>query len=280
MKTIIDILKLSTDFLIQKKISQPRRQAEDIIADALKIDRVQLYMQHDRPLTDPELELCRSRLARRAKGEPLQYIRGEVDFLDCRIKVTPAALIPRQETEILADKIVKELATIELKGKSLWDVCCGTGCIGIAIKKKFPDLNVVLSDVSPEALQLAKENAQLNEVDVEFYEGDFLHPFTGKTTDFFVCNPPYVADHEFAHLDDEVKNHEPKLALLAGPDGLDFYKKLAQELPNYLRHGKAWLEIGKDQGKALIELFSKGPWTQCRVEKDWAGNDRFLFLES
>ncbi len=151
----------------------------------MKVPRLQLYMDFERPLNQPELDLCRARLVRRGKGEPLQYIRGEIEFLDCLIKLTPAVLIPRQETEILVDKIIGRLKRQELSGKILWDVCCGSGCIGIALKKKFPTLQVVLSDLSSEALQVARENAQANGVDVSFMQGDLLNPFAGKKNALF-----------------------------------------------------------------------------------------------
>lgn len=280
MKSLLEILKLSTQYLEQKGISNPRRQAEEVIADALGLKRMELYLQYDRPLVETELELCRSRLARRAKGEPISYIRGEVNFLECSIKVNPNVLIPRQETEILTDKIIQEIKNENLEGKVLWDVCCGSGYIGIALKKHLPQLNVILSDISRPALELARENAKLNNVDVQCLEGDLLTPFKGQRTHYFICNPPYIAEHEFEHLDPEVRNFEPKIALISGPTGFEFYQRLALELPSHLNpHGKAWFEIGKGQGEPIQKIFSSFPWKTCRFEKDWAGHDRFFFLE-
>ena len=158
MHTVIEILKLSTEFLKQKGIENSRRQAEDLLGDALGVGRMGLYLEHDRPLTESELNKCREWLKRRGNGEPLQYIAGKVEFFGCSLIVTPEVLIPRQETEILIDKIVQKLSTIDLEGKILWDVCCGSGCIGIALKKKFPKLHVALSDISAEALAVAKKN--------------------------------------------------------------------------------------------------------------------------
>lgn len=280
MKTLLEVLKLSTAFLQQRGIQQPRRQAEEIITDALGLDRLQLYLQHDRPLVEKELENCRSFLARRAQGEPAQYIRGKVEFLDCEIIVNPSVLIPRQETEILADKIVKEISQGDYSGKVLWDICCGSGCIGIAIKKKLPDLNVVLSDVSGSAIEVARENAQINQVEVSIRQGDLLTPFAAAKAHFVVCNPPYIAENEYSMLDSEVRNYEPRLALVGGLTGIEFYKRLARELPPHLEpHAKIWFEIGKGQGDAIKELFLNPPWNSCRVEQDWACIDRFFFLE-
>lgn len=281
MKTILEIIKLSTEFLQQKKVAQPRRQAEEIIADALEVKRLVLYLEFDRPLTTEELDKCRSALMRRSKGEPLQYIRGDVDFHHCTFKVSPAVLIPRQETEILVDLITKQLEKDDLANKSFWDICCGSGCIGISIKKKFPQLNVYLSDVSAEALMVAKENAQNNQVDVHLMEGDLLGPFKGLKTDYLACNPPYISEKEYIGLDPEVREHEPKLALVGGSTGLEYYHRLASDIPISLNpKSKIWFEIGYNQGSDVLQIFSNEKWTHRRVEKDWSGHDRFFFLEN
>lgn len=275
MKTVLEILKLTTDYLKEKGVGNARREAEDLISDALGLTRMQLYTDFERPLTNQELVLCRERLQRRIKGEPLQYIHGEVEFFGCRIKVTPAVLIPRQETEILVDKIAKELSQVELDGKVLWDLCCGSGCIGIALKKKFPQLEVCLSDISQDALNVASENAKLNEVSVTLLHGDLFQPFVGKKTHYIVCNPPYIAESEFQALDREVREHEPRQALISGKSGLEFYERLASEISGYLLpSGKAWFEIGTGQGEAVRQLFGE---QHCRVEKDWSNHDRFVF---
>jgi release factor glutamine methyltransferase len=280
MKTLLDVLQRSTDYLGRFGIASPRRQAENVISDALGINRVQLYLEFDRPLIDSELEMCRERIVRCGKKEPVQYIHGEVEFFDCTFKVTPAVLIPRQETEILVDKIAAVLAKESLAGKVLWDVCCGSGCIGISLKNRFPELQVILSDFSQDALKLAYENAQLNEVDVSFKYGDLLQPFEGQRANYFVCNPPYVTEAEYSELEDEVRRYEPRLALVGGKSGLEFYERLALELPSYLEpESKVWFEMGCKQGSAIQEIFSASPWKAARLEQDWSAKDRFFFLE-
>lgn len=281
MRTILEILKLSADYLSKKGISQPRLQAEELISQSLGIKRMDLYIQFDRPLNNEEVEKCRNWLQRRAQGEPLQYIQGWVDFFDCRIKVTPAVLIPRQETEILVDKIAKILSKYEtLKDKVLWDICCGSGIIGIALKNRFNELTVCCSDISPEALVVAKENAKSNGVDIEFLEGDLFLPFKGRKTDFVVCNPPYISEKEFISLDCEVRDHEPRQALIGGETGLEFYQRLSHELPNHLNPGsKVWFEIGTAQGKGVQRLFEGDFWKHSCVENDWSGHERFFSLE-
>jgi release factor glutamine methyltransferase len=281
MRTLLEILTLSTNYLQQRGIQNPRRQAEELISDALGMPRLKIYLEFDRPLSDLELDTCRQRLARRAKGEPLQYIAGEMDFYGCKITVTPKVLIPRQETEILVDRIAKQLEKEELEGKCLWDICCGSGCMGIALKKKFPQLQVTLADISKEALDIAKKNAEINQVEVEILQGDLLQPFIGRRVNFLVCNPPYIAEHEFNGLDVEVRDFEPRQALISGPTGLEFYDRLASGLRDFLiPSSKVWLEIGSGQGLSIYEIFQKKGWSHGKVEKDWAGHDRFFFLEN
>lgn len=273
MKTLIEILKLSTDFLKQKGIANPRRQAEDLICDALGVKRMELYTDFERPLTNQELEDLRGRLARRGKGEPNPYIHGKVEFFGCQFIVNPSVLIPRQETELLADRIAQ---TVE-PGMLLWDLCCGSGCLGISLKKRVPGLGVTLSDISPEALEVARGNAALNGVEVEFVEGDFVEPLRGRKIDVLVCNPPYVSELEYALLDPEVRCFEPKGALLAGTTGLEFYQRLAPELESFMNPGgKVWLELGAEQGPSVQAIFGN----RGKIIQDWAGKDRFFLLET
>lgn len=284
MKTVLEILTLSTEYLTKLGFVNPRKQAIELIGDALHTTPIDLYLQFDRPLEEVEIQKCRENIKRRGAREPLQYIRGEVDFFDCRFKVTSAVLIPRNETEILVDIIYQELSKLPLAGCQLWDICCGSGCIGISLKKKFPDLQVYLSDFSEAALQIAKANAELNQVRVVFVQGDLLQPFKGEQADFVVCNPPYVAESEWNSLEQEVK-FEPKSALIGGDDGLSFYRRLAAELKNHLKpKAKAWLEIGANQGKSIQMLFEpdkiSSKWKVCRFAKDWSNRDRFFFLEN
>lgn len=280
MKTLLEILNLSAGFLENKGVTRGRHEALELISFSLGMRPLDVYVQFDRPLTEPELEDCRNLLKRRAKGEPIQYIRGNVEFFDCTLKVNKEVLIPRQETEILVDRIATHLAKEELAGKVLVDLCCGSGCIGIALKHRLPQLHVILSDCSPQALAVAKENAEANGVDVEFCEGDFLTPLEGRQFDYLVCNPPYVSEKEYEDLEREVRDFEPKIALVAKDEGLAFYQRLAAVLPKGLNSGaKVWLEMGYQQGEAVAELFKESPAKDKQVLQDWSGHDRFFFLE-
>lgn len=278
MKTLLEILDLTSHYLKEKGIDKSRREAEWLISDCLGVKRIELFLQHERPLLEEELKKCREAMVRRAKGEPAAYISGKVFFAGITVKVTPDVLIPRPETEILFEKICSTLSKEDLQGKTLWDVCTGSGYLGIAIKKRFPELQVVLSDLSEKALAIAKENATQNGVEVELLQGDMFAPFVGRTCDFFVCNPPYISEGEYGDLHREVRDFEPKLALVGGKTGLEFYQRIAVELRQYL-NGKGWLEIGTGQGEKVLTIFREGKWKNCSYEKDWSGHDRYFFIE-
>lgn len=280
MYTILEILDLSRAYLEKQGIEEPRRQAEELIGEALEIGRLHLYMEFDKPLTDEEVDKCREWLKRRGAGEPLQYICGKVSFFGSSIRVDRNVLIPRQETEILADIIAKTLKQQDLKGKVLWDVCCGSGCLGIALKMKFPELHVILSDISKEAIAVAVENAAFNGVKVEILEGDLLAPFNSTRANFVVCNPPYISERDYLKLEREVKDFEPKGALVAGDSGLEFYARLSSDLPEKLqKKAKVWFEIGQAQAAAISKLFSSPSWSVSKHMCDWSGKERFFFLE-
>lgn len=279
MKTVLEVLRLASGYLEKRQVPGARRQAEELVSQALGIGRLELYLGHDRPLQEHELTACRSFLERRARGEPLVYIAGKVAFGECMLRVTPAVLIPRQETELLMEQIAKELEAEEggLEGKVFLDLCCGSGCLGLAIKKRYPMLSVILSDVSPAALSIAAENSRSNDLSVELLEGDLLQPFAGRKAHFVVCNPPYIAENEWPTLEREVRDFEPRLALIAGECGLEFYQRLASELPAHLTvAARLWLEIGATQGQDLFNIFSGPFWQKPCISQDLSGKDRFF----
>lgn len=272
MKTVRDILPQAVEFLKKHSIDAATRTAQEAIGSCLGFSRLQLVCNLDYPLSDDELAQARKVLADVAKGVPFAYACGFVDFLGCRIAVSPVCLIPRQETEILASMIVAELKDVDCRGKILWDLCTGSGCLAIAIKKALPELVVHASDISEEALALAAKNAEANGVAVQFHRGDFTGAIDRKI-DYLVSNPPYISDNEMKELDASVRDFEPHLALRADSNGLAFYERLAKAP---LGACKIWLEMGHAQGESLSLLFKQAAG---KVVKDWAGHDRFFIVE-
>jgi release factor glutamine methyltransferase len=278
MKTLGEVLQLSADFLQKRNIDRPKRQVEELLSHLLKMPRIELYMHFDRPLIEEELVQLREALKRRAEGEPWQYIAGEVEFLGCKLKVNRSVLIPRHETEILADRIIKELPAHPVE---IWDICTGSGCLGIALKKKRPDCKVALSDSSKEALAVAQENAAQNQTQVEILHGDLLKPFEGRKADIIVCNPPYISEKEYSGLDPQVREWEPKTALVGGNTGLEFYQRLAGELVPYLQeNGKVYFEIGTGMGDQVKNLFLSPAWQKKEILQDWSSHDRYVIIST
>lgn len=274
MRSIRELVQLSSEYLSKRGIKNSRREAEELLSALLKRPRLELYFDYDAPIEEQEIAQYRDWIRRKGEKEPLAYIIGHVEFLDCTLSVSPGVLIPRQETEILATRVLKEVSSDQ---KNLWDLCSGSGCLGLSLKKKRPDLNVVLSDFSEKALDYARKNALANQLDVELLHGDLLQPFKGRKAEVVICNPPYVTEEEYSTLEDEVRLYEPKEALIGG---LSFYKRFAEELPTYLLNGaKIFFEIGSSQAKEVEGIFSEKHWKRKCCEKDWSGHDRFFFLE-
>jgi release factor glutamine methyltransferase len=280
MKLLGEVLNLSTTYLKEKKIPSPRLVAETLLSGILGIKRMDLYLRFECPLQEEELLVFRGAIKKASLGEPVEYIVSNLEFYGLKLFVTPSVLIPRQETEILVDLVSNSFKQQDLKGKNLLDLCSGSGCIGLSLKKKFPELSVSLSDVSLEALTLSKKSADAEGLNVEFIQGDLLSSFQGRKADFVICNPPYISELEYEGLSVSVKGYEPKLALVGGVTGLEFYERLARDLPGCLkRGGKVFFEIGYQQGEGVSKIFSDSCWVKKEIKVDWSGKDRFFFLE-
>ncbi len=214
------------------------------------------------------------------QGVPIEYILQKVDFYGVQLKITPDVLIPRSETEILVDKIVTIISKDQRSHIQLLDLCTGSGCIALSLKKKFPNIDVVAVDISPKAVDLALENSRLNSLDVNFLLGDMFDPLDGLKFDYVVSNPPYISYAEFQDLDCSVKQFEPEVALTDQGDGLKFYRKIADRVKNYLNpNAKIFLEIGCNQKEELFQIFSRDFFKNLNCAKDYAGHDRFFYLE-
>jgi release factor glutamine methyltransferase len=249
----------------------------ELLAHYLQIKKGDLYLDLDREIPFHCLEDLSLAKQKIDLGVPFEYVTNQVLFWNLPLYVNSHVLIPRVETEILVEHVIRRRSKDQL---ILWDLCTGSGCIGIALKKAIPELQVTLSDISEEALDVARINAEQNNLDVSFCRGDLLKPFQGQKADIIVCNPPYISETEYENLDLSVKNFEPKQALVGGITGLEFYEKLERELPLFLNPGaKVFFEIGYTQKEALIRLFSSPEWTGQTVLNDWSAKARFFLLE-
>lgn len=276
---IQDLIAKASKRLKSIGIEASKNDAVDLLAFHLSCQPSDLYLRFKEEVSDELYAAYSESLRLRLNRTPIAYIMGKVSFYGVDIKVDPRVLVPRQETELMVDEIAKVLTQEDLEGKILWDICTGSGCIGLSLKNKFKKLSVTCSDFSEPALDLAKENAEENNLNVLFEYGSLLQPFDGEKADYIVSNPPYVSADEYAEVEEEVLK-EPKVALYGGKSGLDPYLAFARSLPGHLNSGgKAWFEMGSLQGKALKEIFSTYPWKEMRILQDLSGKDRVFFLE-
>lgn len=280
MQTIKKMLSLSTRYLDARNIYPARRTAEDIVAFVLKMSRVDLYLHFDRKILHKEWHACLSYLKRKGGGEPMEHMIRLVEFFQCQIEVTSRVLIPRQETEILLWKACQYIKGKMPEHAIAWDLCTGSGCLGLGLKKAFPNFTVTLSDISRDCIDLAERNAKKNRLHVSCLVGDLLDPFENKKAHLIFCNPPYLSQKEFDKLHSGVKDFEPMEALLGGETGLEFFERLATLLPQFLYpNGWVFLEIGALQRLDVERIFSQGEWKEMISDKDWSGKDRFIFLQ-
>jgi release factor glutamine methyltransferase len=279
--TVVELLKWTAEYLEGKGFHNARLNGDLLLAGTLGLKRLDLYLQHDRPLAPAELSAFRERLRRRARREPLQYIDGTAAFRDLVLRVDPRVLIPRPETEVLVQEVLDWARGRQ--GLHAVDVGTGSGCIALALATEGPFARVVGTDASAEALEVAEENRALAApgAPVELRRGDLLAPVAGETFDVVVANPPYVGEEEAAELDAEVRDWEPRAALFAGPGGLDAYRRLVPAAAEVLRGGGLLaLEIGAGQAAAVSRLLEDTQcWSPPRVRPDLAGRDRVVLAE-
>ena len=276
--TIGAILKWSEQYFGSHGAETPRLDAEVLLSHLLGQKRIFLYVHFDQPLTAEELARYREMVKRRAAGEPVAYICGEKEFMGLAFKVTPAVLVPQPDTETLVEAAIERL-----KGKEnarIADVCTGSGAIALALVHYMSESSVATTDISAEALAIAKENAEalgLSER-VEFFVGDLLAPISGKTFDAIVSNPPYIPSADIDGLPREVRA-EPKLALDGGADGLDFYRRLVGESAALLNDGGFLaVECGDTQAGAIVEIAATGGFGKTEIVHDLADKERVVVL--
>ena len=272
--TVLKVLQWTAGYFRDRGIEGGRLDAELLLSDTLQLDRVGLYLNYDRPLSAMELESFRAAVARRAKREPLQYIRAQAEFWSLPFTVSPAVLIPRSDTEVLVEEALQRIAG---PGRIL-DVGTGSGAIAIAIAHERPEAKVEAVDLSPSALAVARGNAEANGVAerVTFSQGD-LRQLQGAGYDLVVSNPPYIPSADLAGLMPEVREFEPLLALDGGNDGLSAYRLLAAQAGTLLKPG-GWLllEVGIGQAEAVTELLQVAGLVEIFTRADYAGVARVV----
>jgi release factor glutamine methyltransferase len=277
--TVLETIQKSADFLAKRGVETPRLQAELLLAHVLKMPRMKLYLNFERALTEPETGALREFVKRRGQREPLQHITGSTSFCGFEITVDRRALVPRPETEILA-----ELGWMFLSGlnpdQTALDLGTGTGCIAIALAAKCPEARITATDASVDALALAKENAEKNNVAarVEFLHGNGFSALPAAAQfDLMICNPPYIPTAEIQTLQPEVRDFDPRQALDGGADGLDFYRMLAGEARQLLKPGgKVMVEFGDGQAPAIRKLFENENWIVEAIKDDYSQRARIL----
>jgi release factor glutamine methyltransferase len=276
--TVLEAIQKSTEFFIKKGVESPRLQTELLLAHLLKMPRMKLYLNFDRVLTTVETEALRELIKRRSQREPLQHIVGSTLFCGYEIAVNRNVLVPRPETEMLAELGWQFLTAFG--APTALDFCTGSGCIAIALAAKCPNAKIVATDISADALLLAKENAGRNKVAerIEFLQGDgFAALPTIPQFDLVISNPPYVPSAEILTLQPEVRDFDPRIALDGGVDGLEFYRLLASQAATFLKpDGKIMVEFGDGQAEAIQKIFEIEKWIVEAVKEDYSHRARIL----
>lgn len=269
--TIRALIREGETLLAQKQVLSPKLDSEYLLAEALHVPRLNLLLSPMDEVSEEAENHYRSLLARRANHEPLQYLLGTEDFYGLTFRVTPHVLIPRADTEALCEKALEVLPE---NGRVL-DLCTGSGALATAIAHNRKDARVFASDLSTDALLIARENAARNHADVTFYQGDLFEPLTGLIFDLIVSNPPYISGEDMHTLQPEVKQ-EPQMALYGGEDGLDFYRRIVEKAPHHLSEN-GWLcfEIGDTQAKDVISLMQQD-FEEIACFQDLSGLDRVV----
>lgn len=270
--TYREAVEFGTKCLTDAGVPDAALDAWYLLQMVCKIERSYYYVHGEEDITQDAQKEYEIAVQKRAEHIPLQYIIGEQEFMGLRFKVNSNVLIPRQDTETLVEQVLK----IVKPGMKVLDLCTGSGCVLISVLKNAPELTGMGSDISKTALLVAKENAKLHEVDAEWVRSDLFDNIT-ETFDVIMANPPYIPTGEILSLMPEVRDFEPENALDGGADGLDFYRKIAGQVKDYLNPGGyVYMEIGYDQGETVSELMRNAGFTEVEVIKDLARNDRVV----
>jgi release factor glutamine methyltransferase len=279
MITVLEAIKLSTEYLKKKDIESPRVNAEILLSEVLKCKRLELYLAFDKPIIENELIQYREFIRKRGLRTPLQYIVGNVEFYGMKFLVNENVLIPRPETELLVEKIILDNQPAD--NLRILDIGTGSGNISISLAKHLSNSKVIAIDISNSAINVAKQNAELNIVKENIIfinfniKKDNLSAL--KKFDIIVSNPPYVSQSDFNDLEPELKLYEPGIALTDEKDGLSFYKKIIDSASELLNpNGKIYFEIGKDQHQQVMNMMQE-IFTDVKSYKDYSGIDRIVY---
>ena len=279
--TVLEVIQRGSEYLSRRGVDSPRLQMELMLAHVLSLPRLKLYLEFERVLSESEAGRMREMVRRRGEREPLQHILGTVNFCGWELAVDRRVLVPRPETELLAERawqfLEQRLAQTGAAGAVL-DLGTGSGCLAIIVAKKVPLAEVHAVDVSAEALEVARANAARHEAKVTFYEGDYFSALAAETRlDLIVSNPPYIPQGDLDQLQPEVRDFDPPLALNGGLDGLVHYRRLASEgLERLNPGGRLMLELGDGQAASVGAIFGQAGWRVEAVDKDYAGMERIL----
>ena len=276
MKSVLETINGGAAYLDKRGVEDARRNMEHLLAQRLSCSRMQLYTQFDRPLDEVELAPLREVLKKRGEGVPLQHLLGEIHFLGRDFICDGRGLIPRPETEELVEIILGQLPLAPME---ILDVGCGSGVLGLSLAGERPESQVTLVDISPEALELTKENAvKLGITNVRILPSDLLGGVEGKF-DLIAANLPYVPSGEAATMARELA-HDPALALFSGPEGMDLLERFIPAAFGSLKPGgRLALEIGHDQASQVLLCLEKSGFTEIKIRKDFCGISRFPFAK-
>ncbi len=269
--TLGEVLKLSTGFLAERGVVSPRLDAEFILSRGLGLARLDLYLEHDRTLTEAELDRCRSLVERRGRREPLAYVLGDWGFRRLTLRCDSRALVPRPETEVLVERALALLEGVERP--DVLDVGTGTGAVALSLADERPDARVTALDISPEALSLARENAEATRLELTLLEGDFRAGLPGGPYDLVVSNPPYVKPDEIETLEPEVREWEPREALLS-EDGPAEVARVAA--PALKPGGALAVEVGDGQARAVAAALQELGYQDVTITVDLNERERIV----
>lgn len=276
--TVLEAIQQAARRLENADVESPRVNAELLLADVLRVRRMTLVLDSRRELSADNLTELEAKLRRREAREPVQHILGTAEFYGREFQVNRHVLVPRPETELLAEWALQTIAASSVEAPCLLDFGTGSGCLAITLALERSTASVLAVDISGDALAVAKANASSLKAPVTFLLGDGFAALPASLKfDGIVSNPPYIPSREIAGLDPEVRDHDPLLALDGGADGLEFYRRLANEAPAWLKPG-GWLalEFGDGQAADLLKIFGAAPWRGAEVRKDDTGRERML----